>query len=108
MGLYLQAKAWDSLVLFHEACAQTDIDDFRDYQRALHVSADNHISLHCITIWTILLPYTGCQLALMLIVKSACQGTCRLHDSTHTVHTCCTTVNHLPPLTSTFDCFSLP
>jgi hypothetical protein len=32
-----QAKAWDSLALFFEACAQIEIDDFRDYQKALQV-----------------------------------------------------------------------
>ncbi len=32
-----QAKAWDSLTLFFEACAQIEIDDFRDYQKALQV-----------------------------------------------------------------------
>lgn len=34
---YAQAKAWDSLALFSEACAQIEIDDFRDYQKALQV-----------------------------------------------------------------------
>ena len=33
----MQAKAWDSLALFFEACAQIEIDDFRDYQKALQV-----------------------------------------------------------------------
>ncbi|KAL0037487.1 hypothetical protein WJX79_010742 [Trebouxia sp. C0005] len=32
---YSKAKAWDSLALFFEACAQIEIDDFRDYQKAL-------------------------------------------------------------------------
>ena len=37
-GWNLQAKAWDSLALFYEACAQIEIDEFRDYQKALQVT----------------------------------------------------------------------
>ena len=36
-GWKLQAKAWDSLAMFYEACAQIEIDEFRDYQKALQV-----------------------------------------------------------------------
>ena len=36
-GWNLQAKAWDSLAMFYEACAQIEIDEFRDYQKALQV-----------------------------------------------------------------------
>ncbi len=38
----MQAKAWDSLALFFEACAQIEIDDFRDYQKALQVIVTLH------------------------------------------------------------------
>ena len=33
----MQAKACDSLAMFYEACAQIEIDEFRDYQKALQV-----------------------------------------------------------------------
>lgn len=33
----VQAKAWDSLAMFYEACAQIEIDELRDYQKALQV-----------------------------------------------------------------------
>ena len=36
-GCELQAKAWDSLAMFFEARAQIEIDEFRDYQKALQV-----------------------------------------------------------------------
>ncbi|KAL3159995.1 hypothetical protein ABBQ38_010383 [Trebouxia sp. C0009 RCD-2024] len=32
---YTKAKAWDSLAMFYEACAQIEIDELRDYQKAL-------------------------------------------------------------------------
>ena len=34
----MQAKAWDSLLLFFEASAQIEIDEFRDYHKALQVA----------------------------------------------------------------------
>ena len=33
----MQAKAWDSLSLFYEACAQIEVDEYRDYHKALQV-----------------------------------------------------------------------
>lgn len=38
-GRKLQGKAWDSLAMFYEACAQIEIDEFRDYQKALQVNS---------------------------------------------------------------------
>lgn len=33
----LQAAAWDSLAAFYEACAQIEVDEYRDYEKALQV-----------------------------------------------------------------------
>ncbi len=46
-----QAKAWDSLALFFEACAQIEIDDFRDYQKALQVLLLNPLHSLCTHCW---------------------------------------------------------
>ena len=32
-----QAGAWDSLAGFYEACAQIEVDEYRDYEKALQV-----------------------------------------------------------------------
>src|SRR4051812_3080487 len=32
---YMKANAMDSLALFYEACAQLEIDDYRDYDKAI-------------------------------------------------------------------------
>jgi len=37
---YTKAKAMDSLSMFYEACAQIEIDEYRDYEKAL-VRADS-------------------------------------------------------------------
>ncbi len=34
-----QAAAWDSLASFYEACAQIEVDEYRDYEKALQVGA---------------------------------------------------------------------
>lgn len=33
----LQAAAWESLASFYEACAQIEVDEYRDYEKALQV-----------------------------------------------------------------------
>lgn len=35
---YSKAKAFDSLSAFYEACAQVEIDEFRDYDKVTHPS----------------------------------------------------------------------
>ena len=35
INFYNKAKAWDSLANFYEKVAQVEIDDWRDYEKAL-------------------------------------------------------------------------
>ena len=37
VAFYTKAKATDSLASFYEACAQIEIDEYRDYDKALQV-----------------------------------------------------------------------
>lgn len=49
---YTKAQAYDSLAAFYEACAQIEIDEYRDYEKALQVSGicggrENFCTLMC-------------------------------------------------------------
>jgi intraflagellar transport protein 140 len=35
ISFYKKAKAWESLSNFYDACAQVEIDEYRDYEKAL-------------------------------------------------------------------------
>lgn len=37
ISFYTKAAAMDSLAAFYEACAQIEIDEYRDYEKALQV-----------------------------------------------------------------------
>ncbi len=37
IGFYTKAGAWESLASFYEACAQIEVDEYRDYEKALQV-----------------------------------------------------------------------
>merc|ERR1711918_195717 len=39
---YTKAKAHDSLATFYEACAQIEIDEYRDYEKALGALKESH------------------------------------------------------------------
>ncbi|KAF0691673.1 Aste57867_17141 [Aphanomyces stellatus] len=40
VGFYTKAKAFDQLAGFYDACAQVEIDDYKDYEKAKEVLAD--------------------------------------------------------------------
>jgi len=35
ISFYQKAKAWENLANFYDACAQVEIDEYRDYEKAL-------------------------------------------------------------------------
>ena len=35
ISFYSKAKAYESLATFYDACAQVEIDEYRDYEKAL-------------------------------------------------------------------------
>jgi len=40
-SFYKKAKSWDKLALFYEACSQVEIDEYRDYEKALDALKDS-------------------------------------------------------------------